>query len=131
VLPKEHRLTSSRDHRVTMRQGVRARGGGVMVSVRLKEASLREPTPHWRCGLVVSKAVGNAVVRHRVQRRLRHVIFELMREKALDLPAERDLDMVIRAFPEIVDFDFQHLRAEVLRSTQRALTKTARRMEQP
>lgn len=130
MLPKEHRLTSSRDHRMTMRQGVRAGGGGVMVSVRFKEPSVQE-APHWRCGLVVSKAVGNAVVRHRVQRRLRHVIFELMREKALDVPAERDLDIVIRAFPEIVDFDFQHLRTEVLRSTQRALTKTARRMEKP
>lgn len=50
-----------------------------------------DPGP--RIGLVVSKAVGNAVQRHRVARRLRHVAHTLIDE--LD-PADR---VVIRALP--------------------------------
>lgn len=46
---------------------------------------------HPKVGFVVSKAVGNAVVRHRVTRRLRH----LMRERLRGLPA--DAGIVVRA----------------------------------
>lgn len=46
-----------------------------------------------RFGLIVSKAVGPAVVRHRVARRLRHICAELTAE----VPAE--VDIVIRALP--------------------------------
>ncbi len=126
MLPKEHRLTSSRDHRDTMRQGSRAGGGGVMVAVRIGPPRSAAAGSPWRCGLVVSKAVGNAVVRHRVQRRLRHVIFELMRDEALAAPAEGQLDMVIRAFPEIVDLDHAQLSSAVHSAAQRALRKTSR-----
>ncbi|VEG47217.1 ribonuclease P protein component [Mycolicibacterium flavescens] len=53
-----------------------------------------EPSgPGPRIGLVVSKAVGTAVQRHRVARRLRHVARALVDE--LD-PADR---VVIRALP--------------------------------
>lgn len=44
-------------------------------------------------GFVVSKAVGNSVVRHRVQRQLRH----LMRERVKELPA--GARVVVRALP--------------------------------
>ncbi|WP_369699642.1 ribonuclease P protein component [Nesterenkonia sp. Act20] len=131
MLPKEHRLTSSRDHRDTMRQGSRAGGGGVLVAVRIAPQRSAAETDPWRCGLVVSKAVGNAVVRHRVQRRLRHVIFDLMRDDALATPEGGQLDMVIRAFPEIVDLDHAQLSAAVQGAAQRALRKTAlRRVQQ-
>ncbi|MET8773747.1 ribonuclease P protein component [Nocardia sp. NPDC004654] len=46
-----------------------------------------------RFGLIVSKAVGSAVIRHRVARRLRHMCAEVIS----DLPAEADI--VIRALP--------------------------------
>ncbi|WP_253788407.1 ribonuclease P protein component [Nocardia amikacinitolerans] len=46
-----------------------------------------------RFGLIVSKAVGSAVVRHRVARRLRHMCAKVVGE----LPAEADI--VIRALP--------------------------------
>ncbi|MGV9722008.1 ribonuclease P protein component [Nocardia beijingensis] len=46
-----------------------------------------------RFGLIVSKAVGNAVIRHRVARRLRHMCAQVVDE----LPAETDV--VIRALP--------------------------------
>ena len=44
-------------------------------------------------GFVVSKAVGNSVVRHRVQRQLRH----LMRERVNHVPA--GARVVVRALP--------------------------------
>ncbi|MGK8521304.1 ribonuclease P protein component [Nocardia asteroides] len=46
-----------------------------------------------RFGLIVSKAVGNAVIRHRVARRLRHMCAQVVDE----LPA--GTDVVIRALP--------------------------------
>jgi ribonuclease P protein component len=46
-----------------------------------------------RVGFVVSKAVGNSVVRHRVSRRLRH----LMRDRLGTLPL--GCTLVIRALP--------------------------------
>lgn len=50
------------------------------------------PSPP-RAGFVVSKAIGNAVVRHRVQRRLRH----LVRARLTALPAGSLV--VVRALP--------------------------------
>lgn len=50
-----------------------------------------------RFGLIVSKAVGNAVIRHRVARRLRHICAPL----AAKIPA--GTDVVIRALPGAAD----------------------------
>jgi ribonuclease P protein component len=50
-----------------------------------------------RAGLVVSKAVGGSVVRHRVSRRLRHLLAPRLRE----LPAGAML--VVRALPPAAD----------------------------
>ncbi|MBO0594646.1 ribonuclease P protein component [Nesterenkonia sp. E16_7] len=127
MLPKEHRLTSSRDHRATMRHGSRAGGEGLMVSVLLRAEGPGAGGPSWRCGLVVSKAVGNAVVRHRVQRRLRHIVMDLMRHEALETDPGHTLDLVIRAFPEITSMDHAQLREEVLRAAARAHRKSLRR----
>jgi ribonuclease P protein component len=46
-----------------------------------------------RVGFVVSRAVGNSVVRHRVTRRLRH----LLRDRIGTLPG--DCSLVVRALP--------------------------------
>jgi ribonuclease P protein component len=50
-----------------------------------------------RAGLVVSRAVGGSVVRHRVARRLRH----LLRPRLATLPAGSRL--VVRALPAAAD----------------------------
>ncbi|GAA1677825.1 hypothetical protein GCM10009765_28900 [Fodinicola feengrottensis] len=62
----------------------------VHLAVRPTTAS---PVQDRRAGFVVSKAVGNSVVRHRVQRQLRH----LVRDRLDVLPAGSDL--VVRALP--------------------------------
>lgn len=56
-----------------------------------------------RAGFVVSKAVGNAVVRNKVRRRLRH----LVRERLADLPAGSTL--VVRALPQAADASYARL----------------------
>ena len=67
MLPDEHRLRASRDFSLVVRAGRRA--GRPLLTVHALGTDSGD-TP--RAGLVVTKAVGNAVVRHRVARRLRH-----------------------------------------------------------
>jgi len=62
-----------------------------------------EPAAPSRVGLVVSKAVGNSVVRHRVARRLR----ALMAERVDTLPA--GTDVVLRAMPAAATADHRGL----------------------
>jgi ribonuclease P protein component len=68
-----------------------------------------------RVGFVVSRAVGGSVVRHRVQRRLRH----LCRERLVRLPA--GAEMVVRALAPAADATYQELGADLDRCLERAL----------
>ena len=60
-----------------------------------------------RAGFVVSKAVGGAVVRNKVRRRLRH----LVRERLVELPAGTTL--VVRALPAAADATYTRLGADL------------------
>ncbi|WP_432833511.1 ribonuclease P protein component [Dactylosporangium sp. CA-092794] len=60
-----------------------------------------------RAGFVVSKAVGNAVVRNTVKRRLRH----LVRARIADLPAGSTL--VVRALPEAAQARYDALEKDL------------------
>jgi ribonuclease P protein component len=62
-----------------------------------------------RVGFVVSKAVGNAVVRNRVKRRLRH----LAREHVPSLPGSAVL--VVRALPAAATASYSELSADLTR----------------
>ena len=66
-----------------------------------------------RFGFIVSKAVGNAVVRNTVRRRLKAVCHEALNELA---PGR---DVVIRALTPAATADYATLRAEVLRCLRR------------
>lgn len=77
-----------------------------------------------RFGLIVSKAVGNAVVRHRVARRLRHICADM----AADLPTAADI--VIRALPGAASVDSAELDRQ-LRSALRKLLPDAKSFESP
>ncbi|WP_158879705.1 ribonuclease P protein component [Amycolatopsis anabasis] len=89
MLPAAARLRRSEDFRVVMRKGSRA-GRRRLVVHALNTANPPGPA---RAGFVVSKAVGNSVVRHRVTRRLRH----LVAARLGTLPPGSSL--VIRALP--------------------------------
>lgn len=99
MLPRRHRLTAPEDYRAVLRGGRadsrrRRRSGTDLLVVHL--AIPRETTEQQACsraGFVVSRAVGNSVVRHRVVRRLRAQVAPRLGR----LPAGTDL--VVRALP--------------------------------
>ncbi len=71
-----------------------------------------------RIGFVVSKAVGNAVVRNLVRRRLRH----LVRERLTDLPSSSVL--VVRALPGSATATYSELSSDLDRALSRAGTRS-------
>lgn len=88
MLPAEHRLADAGLFRLATRRGAR-RSSPTLVTHLLQ----REGDAPALVGFVVSRAVGNAVVRNRVKRRLRH----LAREHVSSLPGSCVL--VVRALP--------------------------------
>jgi ribonuclease P protein component len=90
VLPAAHRVTDAASFREATRRGRRAAGSLMVVHLVRPQAGVGAPP---RVGFVVSKAVGNSVVRNRVQRRLRH----LVRPRLSELPG--GAVVVVRALP--------------------------------
>ncbi|GAB3194771.1 ribonuclease P protein component [Nesterenkonia suensis] len=133
MLPRRHRVNAARDFRAITRSGARAGGSAVVLSAKLVPIDpAADPDPAtWRSGFIVSKAVGNAVVRHRTQRRLRHILWSLMCEEPLSLPEGTRVDVVVRAFPAAAETAHDELAAEVRSTLRRAVRKARRRREEP
>jgi ribonuclease P protein component len=112
VLAVDHRLRDSDAFRRTVRSGRRAGGAALVTHLFVGEAASPQPV---RVGFVVSKAVGGAVVRNRVRRRLRH----LVRPHLASLPASAEL--VVRALPSAATLDSSELDAELARCLERVL----------
>lgn len=112
MLPRRHRLTERADFTATVR-GSRRRGSPFVV-VHARSATKPGGRAPVRVGLVVSRAVGDAVTRNRVARRLRHQVAPLLPL----LPAGTDL--VLRATPAAADARSDQL-AEALRHCLRDL----------
>lgn len=87
VLPAPHRLRASDDFRSVVRSGIRVGRPTLVVH------ALATQSPPSRAGFVVSKAVGNAVTRNRVKRRLRHLVADALPT------APQTVDVVVRALP--------------------------------
>jgi ribonuclease P protein component len=105
VLPPENRLRRSADFRRALREG-RGKSSRTL-AVRAAVAERGEPTV--RVGFVVSKAVGGAVVRNRVRRRLR----EAVRPRLAALDSSDGLDIVVRALPAAADADAAELAGDL------------------
>ena len=90
MLPARNRLRAARDFTAAVRGG--RRSGGPLLVVHL-ETPPGDRGGDPRAGVAVSRAVGPAVVRNRVKRRLRH----LLRERVTTLPAGSRC--VVRAQP--------------------------------
>ena len=94
MLPQQSRMRRPEDFRRVLRTGRRA-GGSVVAGHLLlvgEDGPVRSGDPA-KVGFIVSRAVGSAVVRNRVKRRLR----ELMRRRVASLP--RGCLLVLRAYP--------------------------------
>jgi ribonuclease P protein component len=111
-LPRTQRLTDAGGFARAVRRGRRA--GGKLLVVHLGEPEGPDHSDP-RVGFVVSRAVGNAVVRNRVKRRLRH----LSRERLTALP--KGSALVVRAQPAASDASYAELGAELDRCLGRVL----------
>lgn len=103
-------MTRSTEFSSTVGKGVRSAQPHLVV--HLAHAT-DDPTGP-RIGLVVSKAVGNAVVRHRVSRRLRHSVYPMLDQLQ---PGHR---MVIRALPGAATSSSARLSHELSQALRRA-----------
>ncbi|MDC7112763.1 ribonuclease P protein component [Corynebacterium pseudodiphtheriticum] len=117
MLPRQHKLTSPQQFRRVTKKGRRAGSRSVIAHCYQQQGSETLAVSGPRFGLIVSKSIGNAVVRHRTARQLRHICRELCVE--LD-PA---VDVVVRALPALVDAEPQQLRKDVRSAVFRALKK--------
>jgi ribonuclease P protein component len=116
VLPAAHRLRRSVDFERAVRRGTRAGRSTVVVHLALDPEGDGPP----QVGLVVSKAVGNAVHRNRVKRRLRsaaRVHLGLLPDGAL---------AVVRALPASADAAFDRLDRDVATGFANAVERSSR-----
>lgn len=106
MLPAAQRLADGAAFQHTVRRGRRC-GSSTVVAHFTAEVPEALGESRGRIGFVVSKAVGNAVARNRVKRRLRHIC----RELPVALPASGVL--VVRALPGSSTASTQELRADL------------------
>ena len=124
MLPEPFRLRRHADFSVAVRRGRRmGRRDLVVHAFDREQVEALVVTNHGpRLGLIVSKAVGPAVIRHRVARRLRHICATLVDE----VPA--GADVVVRALPGAASASSQELDRQVRSGLARlGLVATARR----
>ena len=118
MLAAAQRMRRSADFAATIRGGRRAGRGTVVLHLLLEEPARASAA---RAGFVVSKAVGNAVVRNAVRRRLRHLVRPLLAE----LPAGTIL--VVRALPAAASASYASLGADLEAALAAARTPRRRR----
>ncbi|MDN5742724.1 MAG: ribonuclease P protein component [Micrococcaceae bacterium] len=117
MLPMRHRLRAAAEFSATVRSGARSGRRNVVLYARLRpEADHAEPT---RFGFIVSKAVGNAVTRNLVKRRLRAVA-------AQELPSlASGYDVVVRALPASAQATWAGLSADARRALDNSCQQAA------
>lgn len=127
MLPPQHRLRSSRLFATAVKKGQKK--GSRTVVLHLYDLSSDNSHKYMvgdsfsclhheelyggpRIGLVVSKAVGNAVQRHHVSRRLRNIAASFLQDSNLQL--NNDTVIIIRALPQASSATWKELYSDVL-----------------
>ncbi|MBN9613251.1 MAG: ribonuclease P protein component [Actinobacteria bacterium] len=121
---RQHRVTRGDDYRRIVRNGNRV-GGAYCITHAVLHVQNQAEAPA-RFGFIVSKAVGNAVTRNLVRRRLKSIVERRLAE------GYSGADVVFRALPASADAGFADLEREVSRSLQRVLqprSKGGRRVQ--
>lgn len=126
MLPKHQRIRTTAQFFETQRSGSRFGNRNVVVSANIRSIVGDDP----RAGFIVSKAVGNAVTRNKVKRRLRAIVTELVdRDFGIDV-ADGSVDLVVRALPASANANFDELNEATTHAVHGALRKFMRREEQ-
>lgn len=101
MLPRLLRMHNSKDFQRTTRRGLRANRPTLIVHAVHAPEDVASKDRVWRSGprigFVVSGAVGNAVIRNRVKRRLRHLAAAHVADTSAGM--DRRIDLVVRALP--------------------------------
>lgn len=116
MLPRALRIRGSADFAQTIRRGARAGRSTLVVHVRLGQRP-----DGLRVGFVVSRAVGPAVVRNKVRRRLRGLVMERLET----MPA--GADVVVRALAPAAGADYTALGADLAGALQTAIRRAGGR----
>ena len=104
MLGRTHRVTRADDFRTTVRKGFRSAQPHAVV-YRQRSSGAHPP----RFGVIVSKRVGNAVVRNRVRRRVQAVCAVAIET----IPVPVGETIVIRVLPGAGDVGWDILRSEI------------------
>ena len=113
MLPKKNRLTSTKDFQNVTKTGVRVYSDVAVIYALANPTSQKNS----EIGLIVSKVVGNSVVRHKVSRQIRNVVKEMLET----IPG--NIQIVIRALPAITDKDFSEINKILSESINKSIVK--------
>jgi len=113
MLPKKNRLTSTKDFQNVTKTGVRVYSDVAVIYALANPTSQKNS----EIGLIVSKVVGNSVVRHKVSRQIRNVVKEILET----IPG--NIQIVIRALPAITDKDFSEINKILSESINKSIVK--------
>ncbi|TVQ52397.1 MAG: ribonuclease P protein component [Phycisphaerales bacterium] len=119
--PRRLRLTRPSEFEAVLNANVRVRSGPLFIG------ALPNDRDHPRLGLIVSRRVGNAVVRNRVKRQLR----EAFRLSQHDLPTGYDLVVSVRAHEPLTSDVYRTHLLETARELDRLWRKKQQRQRDP
>lgn len=106
LLPRMHRLCDGRELNNIVRSGTRFGCRNFVVSTVVHPSGSTEPA---RFGFIVSKKVGNAVVRNLVKRRLRELAWAQLKG------GFTGADVVVRALPAAAVGDYAHFEKDLIK----------------
>jgi ribonuclease P protein component len=118
----QHRLRKHADYQLVYKAGRKQFAKQIAYFYALRPTERRSDTPGPRIGLTVPKALGKAVDRNRIKRRMR----EAIRANLALITAP--VDVILHPRRSVIDLDFLQLKrevAQILRSVQAACDRAA------